>query len=159
LKDPYFNAKLSLTREKYGMVLCLKNQTRSYFERSYPKPSGVIFAIDQSPSNPSKCHWMTFLHQDTPVLFGAERYAVEFDRPVLFCTIHKTKRGHYEGELQVITEHPKTLAQGKITELNTEALERDIRAKPEYWLWTHRRWKHKRPVEHSAREKSSSTKG
>ena len=88
---------------------------------------------------------MTFLNQDTPVFFGAEKYAVELNSPVVFGTIHKVKRGFYELEYEVLCETPMETANGEITEMNTKRLEKDIIKKPEFWLWTHRRWKHKRP--------------
>lgn len=91
---------------------------------------------------------MTFLNQDTPVFFGAEKYAIEFNLPVVFGTIHKVKRGFYELEYEVLCENPLVTKEGEITEMNTKRLEKDIIDQPEYWLWTHRRWKHKRPKEH-----------
>jgi KDO2-lipid IV(A) lauroyltransferase len=33
---------------------------------------------------------------------------------------------------------------GELTRLYAEQLEKSIRENPEYWLWTHKRWKHSR---------------
>ncbi len=145
LHNKYFDEKMKKTRQRFGLKLCPMKETKAHFMGDHGKPNGIIFAIDQTPSNTKKCHWMEFLNQDTPVFFGAEKYAREFDRPVIFCTIHKVKRGHYEAELEVITDTPNELPHGAITEMNTQRLEKDIIEKPEYWLWSHRRWKHKRP--------------
>ncbi|MDZ7635740.1 MAG: hypothetical protein U5L72_15415 [Bacteroidales bacterium] len=72
--------------------------------------------------------------------------AVKYDMPVVFVNIVKARRGYYTLEVKVITEHPKDEAPDFITSRYGELLEEVIRSKPEYWLWSHRRWKHKRPV-------------
>ena len=89
---------------------------------------------------------MTFLNQDTPVFYGAEKYAKEYNSPVVFGTIHKVKRGFYELEFETLCETPQNTLTGEITEMNTKRLEKDILDKPQFWLWTHRRWKHKLPI-------------
>ena len=144
LSNTYFNEKMKQSREKKGLVLCPLKETKSFLQQSYGRPKATIFAIDQSPGNPKKSYWMPFLNQDTPVLFGAEKFATQYDVPVIFCTINKIKRGHYQAAFRLICESPKQQSYGFITEKNTEALEKDIIANPAFWLWTHRRWKHKR---------------
>ena len=144
LSNKYFNHKMKKSREKYGMLLCPTSKTKVFLERDLGKPKGTIFAIDQSPGNPNKSYWMPFLNQETPVLFGAEKYATKYNSPVIFCTINKVKRGHYEGVLKLICDAPQETEYGYITEKNTKMLEKDILENPEFWLWTHRRWKHKR---------------
>jgi len=144
LSNNYFNGKLIKSRERFGMKLCPIKETKAYLDKDFGKPKGTIFAIDQSPGNPEKSYWMQFLNQDTPVLFGAEKYAKAYQSPVIFCTINKVKRGYYQGVLQLIEEFPQDTAYGSITTRNTLTLEKDIIENPEYWLWTHRRWKHKR---------------
>jgi KDO2-lipid IV(A) lauroyltransferase len=75
---------------------------------------------------------------------GAERYANEFDLPVIYAMIQKVKRGHYTLEYKLVTEHPRELPEVKLTEMCANINEEMIRRQPEYWLWTHRRWKHTR---------------
>lgn len=147
LKNKYFDKKMKDSRERFRLIMCPMKETKVYMEKDFGEPKATIFAIDQSPSNTKSCHWMTFLNQDTPVFYGAEKYAKEFNSPVVFGTIHKVKRGFYELEYDVICESPRETANDEITELNTKRLEKDIIEKPEFWLWTHRRWKHSRPVE------------
>ena len=144
LSNTYFNEKMKASREKKGLVLCPIKETKSFLEQSYGRPKATIFAIDQSPVNPKKSYWMPFLNQDTPVLFGAEKFATQYNVPVIFCTITKIKRGHYQAELRLVCESPKEKPYGYIIERSTKELEKDIVANPEFWLWTHRRWKHKR---------------
>ena len=53
----------------------------------------------------------------------------------------KVKRGYYSVKFELITETPQELEKGEIMNLYGEKLETTIRTKPEYWLWSHRRWK------------------
>lgn len=147
ITNEFLNAKMKTSREKYGLIMVPTYDTRDTFKRSFGKQNAIIFGVDQSPSHPENSHWMTFLNQDTAVVFGAEKYAKEYDRPVVHCSIHKAKRGHYEGELSLITKNPNDLPHGAIIEMSTKRIEQDIINKPEYWLWTHRRWKAKRVEE------------
>ena len=80
------------------------------------------------------------------MLFGTEKFAREYNYPVLYGRINKEKRGYYSFEFFETFDQPSQTEQGQITEMVTRMLEADIKAAPQFWLWTHRRWKHKRPV-------------
>ena len=147
LSNPFFDKKMRETREKYRLKLCPTYQVDELIRKDYGKPKGTIFAVDQSPSNPKKGYWMMFLHQETPILFGTEKYAKELNLPVLFCEIKKIKRGHYTGTFRVLCETPQETPYGLITQLCTKAVEKQIQKEPQYWLWSHKRWKHKRPID------------
>ena len=71
--------------------------------------------------------------------------AVKYDIPVIFINIVKRKRGFYELEYSLISEHPRDEEPDAIIARYASRLEEVIREKPEYWLWSHRRWKYKRP--------------
>ncbi len=143
LKDKFMNKMLFTSRSKYGLSLISTKQTKKSFQKE-SKPKAIVFGSDQNPSNPKRAYWLEFLNQDTGVLFGAEKYAKEFNWPVLFVSIQKINRGYYEAEYSVVTDNPTKEPHGKITEGFTKKLENDIINKPEYWLWTHKRWKHKK---------------
>ncbi len=145
LSDKYMDKKMKVSREKYRLKMCATHDVKELMPQKLDKPKGTIFAIDQSPSNPKKSYWMNFLNQETSVLFGAEKYATELNLPVIFCKIEKTKRGHYTGTLKLLCEQPIEQPYGYVTQLGTKELEKDIQETPQYWLWTHKRWKHKRP--------------
>lgn len=73
--------------------------------------------------------------------YGTETFAVKYNYPVVFIKINKVKRGCYEGELKIISENPSETVKGDITESHTKYLEKVIMEKPQYWLWSHKRWK------------------
>jgi KDO2-lipid IV(A) lauroyltransferase len=104
---------------------------------------------DQTPP-PESAYWTTFLNQDTPVFNGTEKLAKKFEYPVVYLKIKKTKRGYYQLSATTVTENPNSLPEGKISELHTEELEKNIREQPHIWLWSHKRWKHKKPMSQSS---------
>lgn len=143
LTNNFLNKKIFKSRSKYGIHLITMQQTKKSFKEE-AKPKAIVFGSDQNPSNPKRAHWMQFLKQDTAVLFGVEKYSKEYDWPVIFVSISKVKRGYYEAEYSLITDNPTKQPHGKITEAFTKRLEQDIINQPQYWLWSHKRWKHKR---------------
>jgi len=105
--------------------------------------TATAFIADQTPS-PQNAHWMTFLNQDTAVFRGTEIIANKLDYPVIYMSVIRQKRGFYKLYAELLAEHPKSLAANELTEMHTRRLEQDIIKHPETWLWSHRRWKHKR---------------
>jgi KDO2-lipid IV(A) lauroyltransferase len=132
------------SRSKYRGNLVSIYQTRKVFEENHTQNSIFIMAADQSPSNPSKAIWINFLGRDTAFLHGPEHYAKKYDLPVIFVDIQRVRRGFYELTLKLITDKPLETSDGEITEEYARLLEKAIYAKPENWLWSHRRWKLKR---------------
>ena len=146
LSNKYFDGKMQLTRSKYGLKMISTRSVKRFLDSNPNELTATIFAIDQSPSNPNSAYWMTFLNQETAVLYGVEKYAKEYNYPVVYGIINKVKRGHYNLELVDVTATPRETPYGEIIEKTQHLLEIDIRKNPEYWLWTHKRWKHKKPV-------------
>jgi KDO2-lipid IV(A) lauroyltransferase len=144
LSNLYFDKKMKNTRSKYGLRMMAIKDVKRVFEKELSNLTATIFGIDQSPSNPKSAYWLNFLNQDTAVLFGTEKYAKDYNYPVLYGRLNKEKRGHYSFELFDVTDKPQETAYGEITEKVTKLLEKDICNAPPYWLWTHRRWKHQR---------------
>ncbi len=145
LSNAFMNIKMYQSRSKFGTDLISMKQTKKLFqEEESSDPKIIVFGADQNPSNPMRAHWLKFLHQDTAVAFGVEKYSKEYNCPVVFISINKPKRGYYEVKYSLITEYPTKEPYGKITEDFTKRLEEDIINNPQYWLWTHRRWKHKK---------------
>lgn len=104
----------------------------------------TIFIGDQTPSRGEINYWTKFLNQDTAVFLGTERIAKKTDQAVVFFDIDKVKRGYYKTNIILLFENPKETAEYEITEAHLRFLEKKIINKPEYWLWSHRRWKFKK---------------
>ena len=146
LTNKFFDEKMRSTRGKYGLRMISTKIVKRVFDEERANISAFIFGSDQSPSNPNNCYWMKFLNQDTGVLFGVEKYAKEYNYPVVYGRINKVRRGYYTFEFSKVTDTPAECQHGEITETFTKMLEKDIVQFPQYWLWSHRRWKHKRPT-------------
>lgn len=110
------------------------------------KKSVIGFVADQTP-HPNNTHlWMDFLNQDTPIFTGTERIGKKVNAAIFFLDMKRTSRGHYCGTFKPITDDPKSYPDFQISEICTRELEVMIRRQPSYWLWSHKRWKHKRPA-------------
>lgn len=145
LSNPFFEKKMKSTRGKFGLKLIGIRDAAPFFEAAIHELTLTIFGIDQSPGHPDRCHWMPFLNQDTGVQFGLEKFAREFNYPVIFGKLNKVKRGYYTLELSLVTDTPGDAPYGWVIETATRMVEAEIVEAPQYWLWTHKRWKHKRP--------------
>jgi len=144
LSNSYFDRKMRSSRGKFGLELLATKKVRDYMRVSQKELDAVVFAVDQSPSDPEKCVWIDFMGRESAALFGAEKYACTYNRPVVWAHMSKIKRGYYNVRFELVTDKPQETTHGEITKKVHEYLEKDIAAAPEYWLWTHKRWKHSR---------------
>lgn len=144
LSNTFFEQKMQKTRSRFGLRMVPTKNVAAFFEERKHQLTATLFGIDQSPRHPNRCYWTEFLNQHTGVMFGVEKYAKEMNYPVLFTSIDKVKRGYYTVQFSLLTDQPLTEPDGKIIESATRLLEKQIIALPQYWLWTHKRWKHKR---------------
>ena len=126
-----------------GDIVAMKNLYKRLITLRQQNVSTIGLIADQTPP-PESAYWTTFLNQDTPVFNGTEKLAKKFNYPVIFLDVKKIKRGYYSLKTTVITENPAELADGEISEKHTRHLEQSIIEQPYSWLWSHRRWKHKR---------------
>jgi Kdo2-lipid IVA lauroyltransferase/acyltransferase len=144
LSNVYMNRKILASRSRYGLWMNSYEQVKQMVRDKNQSPVAVIFGSDQCPRLSQQPYWMEFLHQETGVQFGAEKFARDFNTPVIYGVIHRLKRGYYETEYRLVCEDPNELPMGDITKIHTRYLESDIMANPPYWLWTHKRWKRKK---------------
>jgi Kdo2-lipid IVA lauroyltransferase/acyltransferase len=150
LHNAFFEQKIRKSRSRFGSELIAKPELKKFLNedlKNQTEPIAILFAMDQWPPDPKKAYWMNFLSQDTGVQWGTEKYAKDYNLPVLFGHIVKEKRGFYSYYFEEVSANPQEEPKGAILEKMTKILEKDILKAPEYWLWTHRRWKHQRPSE------------
>lgn len=145
LSSKFWDKKVNARRSRFGMNVIHAGNYRKALAEKTDRPKAVLVLSDQSPGNSRKSFWTDFLNQNTAVLFGAEMMANELDYAVVYFTTHQTRRGHYEMELELITDQARTLSWGEITEKHVRLLEKEILEKPQHWLWSHKRWKREIP--------------
>lgn len=113
--------------------------------RAAKKPIVVGLIADQKPRPEVTRTWLTFLNQETGFLDGGEMLAKKFNYPVFALHVRRPKRGYYESRFDLISMTPQDTADGEITTAYARLLEKNILEQPELWLWTHNRFKWKRP--------------
>lgn len=146
LSNPYFERMTYKMRTKFGTKITPVSNVLRELVASRNIKSAIGIVADQTPQ-PETAHWMNFLNQDTPVYEGTEKIAKKFNYPVVFIDVSRPKRGYYDIRLEVLSLEPSKTADGEITEMHTRRLEQQIQQVPELWLWSHRRWKHKRTAD------------
>ena len=108
------------------------------------QPIIIGYISDQVPYWTNIHHWVNFLNHDTPVLTGTERIVHKMGHAVLYLDIHRVRRGYYEAEFKLVTREPQKMKDYELTDIYFEMLEKSIRRSPEFWLWSHNRWKRTR---------------
>lgn len=102
------------------------------------------YISDQTPKWDNIHLWLDFLNQDTPVFTGGERIMRMMDNAVFYVDMRRTKRGHYVANFIPITLHAKQTDEFFIVRQFFSMLEQSIRREPQFYLWTHNRWKRTR---------------
>lgn len=143
LHNKGFDRLMHYMRTRHGTRLYTMRETSKSMIRDRHLLTATAFIADQTPA-PERAYWMTFLNQDTPVFLGTEALARKLGYPVIYISITRPRRGYYRMVVETLVSDPKNTREGEITEIHTRRLERDIQDHPDLWLWTHRRWKHKR---------------
>jgi KDO2-lipid IV(A) lauroyltransferase len=109
----------------------------------------ICLAADQAPQKPESAYWTTFLNQDTAFFTGMERFARDYNYPVIFVELIRTGRGEYTLSFESLAnpENYHKMVKGEIIERFARRLEKSIIAYPDQYLWSHKRWKHTKPTE------------
>ncbi|WP_375241356.1 lysophospholipid acyltransferase family protein [Polaribacter sp.] len=148
LNNKYFEKKVRDSREKFGVIgYKTSDMVRGMQQRFSDKKQGAyILLSDQSPQPHKTYYWRDFFNIKVPVHTGAEMLAKKFDLVVINYVTKKVKRGYYKTEFQLITENAKDFENYQIIDLYTELTEKNILNQPEFYLWSHKRFKHRDKV-------------
>lgn len=135
-------------RSNEGMWLVPVQESKQAWTTDRGRPVAYGLLADQNPSNPRKSYWIEFLNRETGFTPGAEVYAKKFDYPVVSMFFERVGRGRYLVHFERFEMDPKETEFGEIMKRYAAKLEEWIQADPPYWLWSHRRWKHRRPKDY-----------
>lgn len=146
IANPYFDKLVKNIRAKFKAYLITTKETKTTIEQN--AKNGVLgifgFASDQTPRRSDTMHWDSFLGIETPIHTGAEMLAKRYDMNVIFLKVKKVKRGYYEASFEVLADDVKSIPDYKLSENFMRKVEQQIYEAPEFYLWTHKRWKHKK---------------
>ena len=102
----------------------------------------VVGLISDQNCPPTKgCCWHNFLNHDSLFFDGGEQLARKFGLPVFYLELERIGAGRYRHNYTQIYDGSEEVRPHEITERYVRCLERTIEAKPEYWVWSHKRWK------------------
>ena len=133
-------------RSRFGAIPMPMEQTLRIMTANKERTTVTAFIGDQNPSSGKTAHWSFILNQDTPFMNGPEKIAKKFNYPIVYLSSTKVRRGYYEAHSKVIVSNPSDYKDGEITDLIAKHTELEILNQPEIWLWSHRRWKHKKEI-------------
>jgi KDO2-lipid IV(A) lauroyltransferase len=138
-----FNDMFNRVRARFGAILVAMKQTLRTMIALKNDLTFSVLVSDQTPNYHEINYFTNFLNQPTAVFLGIEKLAKMMDAAVLFYRIDRIKRGYYTYTLVPLIEKPKETTGHEITEAHVHYLEKMIQENPQYWLWSHRRWKYK----------------
>ncbi|GAA4320849.1 hypothetical protein GCM10023164_19820 [Christiangramia aestuarii] len=145
IKNKYFDDLVKRIRGRFdGTLITTYKATEAI---RYNQERGILgnyaMIADQSPKLSRAKHWIHFMGIRVPVFEGSERLARKLDMNVIYLHVEKTGRGFYNATLKPITTDAPNEPEHYITKRFIELLENQIKSKPEFYLWTHKRWKHR----------------
>lgn len=146
LANKHFDKLVRDIRSKYNTELVPTNQTIPLIANNQRNNIQCIYGLasDQSPKADRIFHWQSFMGVEVPVHTGPEMLAKKYDMNVVFAKVKKIKRGYYELTIVPLSENAKSVPDFEITEAYIKEVEKQIAEAPEYYFWTHKRWKHRR---------------
>ena len=132
----------------YATTVAMKESLRFYLRNRARGIGGrnLVMGLiaDQNPPRRPDSRWFRFLKPQTIFFDGGEKLALRCQLPVYFVKMERLRRGRYEMSFELIYDGKEEVAEYEITQRYVRMLEAEIRRRPELWMWSHRRWKHKR---------------
>lgn len=149
LANRYFDNLVRDIRSKYSTQLISTKETISVINQNEidGHKSITAFISDQSPRLTKDVYWSKFMGIETPCFTGAERLAKKLDLTIAYLKVTKINRGYYEAEIITLAENPNQYKDYELTDIFLREVEKQICEAPEYYFWTHKRWKHQRKTE------------
>lgn len=143
IKHKQFDDLIREIRGRWNTFMIDSKETMRYIQRleKEGKTGCYGFVADQTPRFHRARYWTQFLGHELPFFTGVERISREFGLPVFYYAVEKVSRGHYKGTFELLTEDGSKTEEGEITTAFAKALEKQILRKPEFYLWTHKRFK------------------
>ena len=141
LSDKLFEGLMNSMRTRFGTIMVPMKQTLRKVVEFKNEPHLLILVGDQTPSREESEYFTSFLNQQTAVFLGVEKIALKTNNPIIYFSINKLKRGYYECLVKSLIDNPEQTNEYEITNSHIRELEKNIRFQPEYWLWSHKRWK------------------
>jgi Kdo2-lipid IVA lauroyltransferase/acyltransferase len=146
LVDNWAEREMMKVRTRFGSRLVPAKELVADIIKRGDVVRAVAMVADQEPTTSEHKYWTRFLGRDTAFYMGPEEIARVTGFPIFFIGMRRTALGRYEIELQPLSAAGESLPSGALTERYVRLVERQIRAAPPDWPWSHKRWKLKRSL-------------
>lgn len=150
IKNKYFDRLVRKIRGKFGAELIGMREVIPKMRQNIREGKhGVYgFITDQSPQLKNAIHWCQFFGMEVPVHVGGEMLAKKMGLNIAYAKLEKVKRGYYQCTFIPVEGDIKQVPNFEITDRYMLLLEEQIKHAPEFYLWTHNRFKHagKKPI-------------
>lgn len=141
LSNEVMNKLTNARRSRFGMKIVNASNIKEQFQKDKEALTASLFLSDQYPGGANKGVHTTFLNKDSNFMYGAEKYAKDYNYAVVYADVERIKRGRYKIHLIKITENPREEEYCMIMNTYISLLKKTIERDPAYWLWSHKRWK------------------
>ncbi len=144
----YFDRLIKKIRGIWSTTPISQRETVITMARNHQKGIKGVYGIvsDQSPQAHLAQYWTEFMNIKVPVYNSPEILARKYNHAVVFAKVTKVKRGYYNTEFVPIAVEGSKTKENEITDKFLRLTEEEILKNPAYYLWTHRRWKHRDKV-------------
>jgi len=148
IQNPYFDRLVRGIRSKYGTTLIPTHESKKILGQASQGEEMIMVGIisDQSPMVHKAKYWTKFMDILVPVHVGGEEICKTNDLIPVYLQVRKIKRGFYQGTFSILAGDPRQVGDYEITNRFLEKVEESIREAPEFYFWTHKRWKHRNKV-------------
>jgi len=145
VSNPYFNNKVLKSREKFGTNIVPTSKIITEIQHNKKNNIQSMYGLlsDQSPQLKKTFYWRKFFDVKVPVHTGGEMLAKKYNLNVVYMDVKKIKRGYYETTFSLITNDAPKHPDYELTDIFIDKVEKQVRKQPEYYFWTHKRFKHK----------------
>jgi len=144
IKNDYFDNLVRRTRKQWNNELLQNKIAPKVMARHQVEGIKATYAFfaDQSPKASRNNHFSSFFGHKVPFFTGTERIAKKLNIPLVFMNVQKKERGFYEASFEIMSREPATVPDYELTDLFAKKLELQIKNAPEFYLWTHKKFKH-----------------
>ncbi|TDN38280.1 lauroyl acyltransferase [Hymenobacter sp. UV11] len=150
LGNKFFEYYVRRLRMRLGAEVVPMLSTLRYLVAHRGQGQILSLVSDQAAGPDDRPYWTDFLHRPAGFYTSVDRLTPQFAAVVLCARTRRVKRGYYTVTFTELpgdaatTSLPPDAAHYPIIASFVQLLAADIGAAPEQYLWTHRRWKHKR---------------
>ncbi len=144
IRNPYFDRLVKRIRQKFGTTLIETKETIRVIRQNQRDHITCIYGFlsDQSPLMSKAIYWQEFMGVKVPVHVGSEILAKRTGLAVIYLRVEKVRRGYYQATFLTLAENPETYPDYQVTDMFLREVEKQLKEAPQYYFWTHKRWKH-----------------